>query len=279
MRAAIFIDGGYFFKQIQGSKLEDNFQHLADFLLQPLRSKSAIDLMRCYFYYCAPYTSQTPTEDEIRRMTNHLTFVENLEAIPRWQFRSGKLEKRREGDREVYAQKRVDVKLSVDLVRHAAAGHIQHAIIVAGDSDFIPAVKAAQEEGVTVTLCVHNDKSAHRDLIKLVDEVRWIDWNNQDQPGRNRLYTPKKTKAIRTDKSTDSQSDDTQLPEAKSKSATMSRPMKKASTPRPANGDPETAAKSPVHAKNGKKTTKRTSKKKAGTKKVVSTNNEVSSQD
>ncbi len=137
--------------------------------------------MRCYFYYCAPYTSKVPTADENRRMVNHQKFVEELEALPRWQFREGKLEKRREGDRDVFAQKRVDVKLSVDLVQHAAAGHIQHAILLAGDSDFIPAVKAAMEEGVTITLCAHNDRSAHRDLVKLVDEVRWIDWSSPSE--------------------------------------------------------------------------------------------------
>ena len=212
MRAAIFIDGGYFLKQIHNSNAKPNYQHLADFLLEPLRRKSDVDLMRCYFYYCAPYMSQQPTADENRRMEKHLKFVEELEALPRWQFRKGKLEKRREGDRDVFSQKRVDVKLSVDLVQHAAAGHIQHAIILAGDSDFIPAVTAAMEEGVAITLCAHNDRSAHRDLVKLVDEVRWIDWsspsggrnnqnpnNNQKQNSRPNVKEVKKIE-VKTDK-------------------------------------------------------------------------------
>ena len=74
-------------------------------------------------------------------------------SVPdRWPVRLGKLEQRWEGKRKYYEQKRVDVLLSVDLVRHAAANHIQHAVIVAGDSDFIPAVAAAKESGVTVSL-------------------------------------------------------------------------------------------------------------------------------
>ncbi len=67
--------------------------------------------------------------------------------------------------------------LSVDIVRHAAAGHIQHAILLAGDSDFVPAVEAAKEHGVTVSLWCGTAKTVHKDLIALADEVYAFDWN------------------------------------------------------------------------------------------------------
>jgi uncharacterized LabA/DUF88 family protein len=76
---------------------------------------------------------------------------------------------------EYFEQKRVDVMLSVDLVRHAAAGHIQHAILVAGDSDFIPAVAAAKESGVTVSLWGGAPKTIHRDLAWMADELHRFD--------------------------------------------------------------------------------------------------------
>lgn len=176
MRAAIFIDGGYVLKALQEVKLNPDYTRMADYILAPLRRQIPIDLLRCYFYYCPPWMSQNPTEDELRRMAAHDKFVEEIESIDRWKIRLGKLEKRRDGDRDVFSQKRVDVMLSVDMVRHAAAGHIQHAVIVAGDSDFIPAVIAAQEHGATVTLLCSPDRSAHKDLIKLADEVRYFDW-------------------------------------------------------------------------------------------------------
>jgi uncharacterized LabA/DUF88 family protein len=176
MRAAIFIDGGYVLKALQEAKLSPDYTRMADYILAPLRRQIPIDLLRCYFYYCPPWMSQNPTEDEIRRMTAHEKFVEEIESIDRWKIRLGKLEKRRDGDRDVFSQKRVDVMLSVDMVRHAAAGHIQHAVIVAGDSDFIPAVNAAQEHGATITLVCSPDRSAHKDLIKLADEVMYFDW-------------------------------------------------------------------------------------------------------
>lgn len=176
MRAAIFIDGGYVLKTFQEAKINPDYSRLTEHLLAPLRKQIPIDLLRCYFYYCPPWMSQQPTEDELRRMAAHEKFVEEIESIDRWQIRLGKLEKRREGDRDVFSQKRVDVMLSVDMVRHAAAGHIQHAVLLAGDSDFIPAVNAAKDHGATITLYCCKDRSAHKDLLKVADEVSYFDW-------------------------------------------------------------------------------------------------------
>ena len=71
---------------------------------------------------------------------------------------------------------RVDVLLSVDMVRHSAAGHIQHAIIVAGDSDFIPAIEATKESGATVTMWYGDESSIHKDLLSLADITHQFDW-------------------------------------------------------------------------------------------------------
>lgn len=178
LRAAIFIDGGYIQSQIKQKNIEADFEELADYFLDPLRDSVPLDLLRCYYYYCPPYMSQEPTEDEIKRMQAHEEFVEDIESLNRWSMRLGKLQKRFDGKRELFEQKRVDVLLSVDLVRHAAAGHIQHAILVAGDSDFVPAVEAAKEHGVTVSLWCGHYTTVHRDLIKLADEVHVFDWDD-----------------------------------------------------------------------------------------------------
>lgn len=177
MRAVIFIDGAYLQTQLKNNGKEADFLHIADHLLAPLRASFPLDLLRCYYYYCPPYMSQEPTEDELKRMEVHENFVQELHSLGRWAIRLGKLQKRWEGQREVYEQKRVDVLLSVDMVRHAAAGHIQHAVLVAGDSDFVPAVEAAKEHGVTVSLWCGAAKTVHKDLIAQADEVYAFDWN------------------------------------------------------------------------------------------------------
>ena len=54
------------------------------------------------------------------------------------------------------------------MVQLAAKGQIQQAILVAGDSDFIPAITVAKAEGVLVRLFHGN--SYHSDLWQEVDE-------------------------------------------------------------------------------------------------------------
>lgn len=181
MRAAIFIDGGYVLNQFKQNKITPNYEALAEFFLKPIRNRIPLDLLRCYFYYCPPWMSTEPTEDELRRMDAHEAFVKEIEDLDRWQVRLGKLQKRRDGNKEYYEQKRVDVLLSVDLVRHAAAGHIQHAVLVAGDSDFIPAIAAAKESGVTLTLWCGASNTVHSDLMVLADEVHQFDWQKFPQ--------------------------------------------------------------------------------------------------
>lgn len=193
MRAAIFIDGGYIQTQFKMHGIEPDFPLLADYFLAPLRHSIPLDLLRCYYYYCAPYMSAEPTEDELKRMETHEKFVAELTSMGRWAIRLGKLQKRWEGQREVYEQKRVDVLLSVDLVRHAAAGHIQHAILIAGDSDFVPAVEAAKEHGVTVSLWCGSAKTVHKDLIVLADEVYAFDWNDFPRLNSSEAAKPART--------------------------------------------------------------------------------------
>ena len=177
MRAAIFIDGAYMEMYAKRKKINLDYKKLVKYFLTPLRVQSQIDLMRCYFYDCPPWmTIPTPTKDEIRRMEVHEQFKTHISELDRWELRMGKLQKRWDRDKEYFEQKRVDVLLSCDLVRHAAAGHIQHAILIAGDSDFIPAVAAAKESGVTMTLWCNQEKSVHNDLYSMVDEVHKIDY-------------------------------------------------------------------------------------------------------
>jgi len=176
LRAAIFIDGAYILSQFKQHNIYPDYTELEDYFLKPLRKTASLDMLRCYFYYCAPWMSAEPTEDEKRRMKEHEDFMREIKKMPRWAVRLGKLQKRRDGNRDYYEQKRVDVLLSVDMVRHSAAGHIQHAILVAGDSDFIPAVEAAKESGATVSLWCSEENTVHKDLVELADIVNRFDW-------------------------------------------------------------------------------------------------------
>lgn len=188
MRAVIFIDGAYVLPQLKKHDITPNYEELTDYFLKPLRKKVPLDLLRCYFYYCAPWMSQDPTANELKRMEEHDIFMNEIRSLERWAVRLGKLQKRRDGYKEYFEQKRVDVLLSVDMVRHAAAAHIQHVILVAGDSDFIPAVEAAKESGATVSLWCGDDQTVHKDLVDLADIVNRFDWKK---------FPRKKVKAVK----------------------------------------------------------------------------------
>ena len=169
-RVAIFIDGAYldyvFKDEFRGAKV--NYEVLA----QMIAGQS--ELLRTYYYHCPPYQGRPPTYEEQERYSSQRRFFTALERIPRFTVRLGRLAYRgkdRDG-KPRYEQKRVDILLGVDLTLLAVKGRIQEAILVAGDSDFIPAVEVAKQEGVLVRL-VHGD-SPHSDLWETVDERQKI---------------------------------------------------------------------------------------------------------
>ncbi len=53
--------------------------------------------------------------------------------------------------------KRVDVSLTTEMLSHATRGNYETAILVAGDEDYVPLVKAVQDEGRRVVLWFLND--------------------------------------------------------------------------------------------------------------------------
>ncbi|WP_292519666.1 NYN domain-containing protein [Methanoculleus sp.] len=158
-RAAVFIDNGYLSKVIpNGTKVD--FKRFCDVACGDK------DRLRTYFYDCMPYRSEPPTEDEKARYANYCKFRDIIESLPRFQMRLGKLRKNRDGS---FEQKRVDILMAVELVRLSWSHQIGHAIIVSGDSDFVPAIEAAKDAGVITTL-YYSKKSVHDELLSAVDE-------------------------------------------------------------------------------------------------------------
>lgn len=174
-RIAIFIDGGYLAKV-----LRDEFESARiDFGALSENIAGGIDILRTYYYDCLPYQSSRPTPTEKERYGNHRRFLSALERIPRFQVRLGKLAfrgKRADGS-EIFEQRQVDILLGVDMVLLAAKHQITHAALVSGDSDFLPAVKAAKDEGVLISLFHGTKLPPHRELWDNADERSTITWN------------------------------------------------------------------------------------------------------
>lgn len=163
-RIASFIDGGYLAQLTAAERLSVDFGVLAQTLA------GEIDILRTSYFDCLPYLGVDASPEDRERFASKHRFFTALSHLPRFQVRLGKLEFRGydENGRPTYAQKRVDADLASQLAVLAAKQMVTDISLVAGDSDFIPAIEIAKAEGVAVHL-FHDGDSAHRDLVELCD--------------------------------------------------------------------------------------------------------------
>lgn len=164
---AIFIDGGYLEKIMfeDFGKAKISFEKLVGWMSQ------GSEILRTYYYHCLPYHQNScATEDST--FSGKAGFFNYLKKLPRFEVRLGKLEYRgeKDGGGPIYVQKKVDLLLGLDLAILAVKNKITHAAILAGDSDFLPAVEVAKNEGVSVCLFHSCKQRAHVDLWTAADE-------------------------------------------------------------------------------------------------------------
>jgi uncharacterized LabA/DUF88 family protein len=164
-RIANFIDHAYFWKLREYfGRPRINYGELARTLA------GEAEILRTYLYDSLPYVDNHSTSTQRDHRENKRRFLSNLSRISRFEVRFGETAYRgNDADgKPVYVQKRVDVRQSVDLVALATKRLITEATFLAGDSDFIPAIEVAKNEGVLIRL--YHGASAHKDLIALCDE-------------------------------------------------------------------------------------------------------------
>jgi uncharacterized LabA/DUF88 family protein len=164
-KAAIFIDGGYLAAILRNyfGGMRVDFSRLSEKLAQP-------DLrFRTYNYYCMPYQSNPPTMEERNRYEDAMRFFNALRMSPRFEVRHGRLKRGLDDrGRPTFEQKGVDVLMSVDLVKLAATNQIDRAVLVTGDSDFVPAIKVAKES-INVSLYYY-PRTVHNELMQVCDD-------------------------------------------------------------------------------------------------------------
>jgi uncharacterized LabA/DUF88 family protein len=95
-----------------------------------------------------PYRSYPPTPQEQQMYAGKQRFLGSLRSLDRFEVRLGHLLKIGTG----FKQKGVDVLLSIDLTRLSWQEKIDKAILVTGDTDFIPAIREAKDASVITTL-------------------------------------------------------------------------------------------------------------------------------
>jgi uncharacterized LabA/DUF88 family protein len=176
-RLANFMDGGYIDKlSMEDFGVRPSYGKLAEAITEEVRSKTVepVDLLRTFYYHCPPYQSNPPTEDEARRFGQARSFYQALGRLPKFEVRQGRLAYRgldAEG-KPIFQQKRVDLLLGLDFALLAGKQQISHAAIFSGDSDLIPAINVAKQEGVVVWL-VHGPRRSKQGKPTYAQEL-WL---------------------------------------------------------------------------------------------------------
>lgn len=169
-KVAFFIDGAYLDHVIANefSNQRISYQLLTKAIVEKVGPDR--EIIRVYYYHCLPYQDTHPTQEQSLRFGNMQRFFRALQRTARFEVRQGRLAYRGIDDKgnPIFEQKRTDLLLGLDLVLLATKKSIDEAFIIAGDSDFIPAVCAAKAEG-TIIYLVHGE-TCHDDLLDEADE-------------------------------------------------------------------------------------------------------------
>ena len=204
-RFAILLDGGFVTKIL--TKKNHRFPVASDIVAETTRianidALKGHDLFRIY-YYDAPPATGTLTNPLNRTTFNlqttpsynqHFTLIQQLEMSQNFAVRKGEANvmKWKVGDKALkdmlknptkhpklgpqdlvpnIKQKGVDLRIGLDIALLALRQFVQVIVVVAADSDFIPAFKFARREGVRVFLDhlgsprVRADLKIHTDLV------------------------------------------------------------------------------------------------------------------
>jgi len=165
-KVAIFIDGGYFNRILKNyfNMIDIDYFKLCDEICNELN----LNRLRTYYYNCLPIVRKGNKDDE-RRHSKMQLFLTGLKRLPRFEIKLGRLQL----ISGQFKQKMIDVLMSLDIVDKCFDNHVQHIVLIAGDSDFVPAIKKAKDYGVIVHLFYH-PKSIQNELLGEIDELHPI---------------------------------------------------------------------------------------------------------
>lgn len=191
-KTAVLVDGGFFLKRYRSINKVRNLDpvktanDLWEMCLRHLSQAKGedYDLYRIFYYDCLPYDKKqhnpvTKKAIDFARTDQYkfqILFFEELKKKRKIALRLGVLEDRKrwiikpsktkelltksittedltEDDVQFdFSQKRVDIKIGLDVASMALKGQVDQIILVSGDSDFVPAAKLARREGIDFLL-------------------------------------------------------------------------------------------------------------------------------
>ena len=191
IKTAILVDGGFYRKRARhqwGIKSpNERAKELSAYCMAHMKKKDGPNtrqLYRIFYYDCAPYkrsvyhplTKQNIELDKSDTYNWTFAFLEEMKRRRKFAIRLGVLADKpnynlkpsvtkdllnhrstiddlKEKDFEFHAkQKGVDMRIGIDIASLAYKHQVDQIILIAGDSDFVPAAKLARREGIDFIL-------------------------------------------------------------------------------------------------------------------------------
>ena len=218
-KTAILVDGGFYRKRaahLWGKKTaEERAKELSAYChahMQDRDGNASRELYRIFYYDCKPIgrrsiyhplTKRNVDLDKSETYTWTLTFLEELKKRRKFALRLGELsnqacynlrpdvtKKLLAGTRTldslteedfmfVAQQKGVDMRIGIDISSLAFKKQVDQIILIAGDSDFVPAAKLARREGIDFILDPML-ADIKEDLFEHIDGLR-SQWKKKDE--------------------------------------------------------------------------------------------------
>jgi len=142
-----------------------------DSIIMTMLQMSEQGCLRKYYYDCSPPRLENePNEDFARRISPTENLFARLRRMEGYHVHLGETV----GVGGKARQKGVDVQLTTHMLTHSFRGTVERAILIAGDGDFVPLVKALVDEGTYVTLMSRPSNTSSR-LIDAADIYRPFD--------------------------------------------------------------------------------------------------------
>lgn len=117
-------------------------------------------------YYTSPSPNPNPQQQR---------FFDALRQSSSTELILGRHESRSSGASQYHVEKETDVKLTVDMVTGAYKNLYDTAMLITGDTDFVPAVLAVREAGKRVIWCHFRGQGHSDELRQVCDESLEMD--------------------------------------------------------------------------------------------------------
>lgn len=201
-KVAVLLDGGFVVKRMQalGKLTSPTASQVLKFAHKCVHDDE--DLFRVYYYDCPPYGGKltNPIDgieidfaatDQFLARTQFLNdlAVSNHVALRSGELKCGSWKIKRSSQWDMvkrgrpvaakdlqpdFRQKRVDMKIGLDVAWLSSKGIVDTLILVSADSDFVPAMKFARREGVRVAVVPMESPTFPTALREHADEVRVV---------------------------------------------------------------------------------------------------------